>query len=173
MTYLNPHNGSFKISSTTFIDAAFNVSKRAQHGQPGLIYGIIVEGNVEGRDIYDSLDWLCHKQRQVCYYSYDAEVLACTDADYQKYLLKTAIRDMLPPSNCRHRLLVDCRGLFHAITALHEFKDYRLRHNVRKIKDSVDREKLDILGWLRGKANIVNKLVKHNPIMHWMPHKFI
>lgn len=73
----------------SFSDASFNISQLQGYGKTGIVSGIEI-----GKDIpCDRLD--VSKTKPVYHSSHGAEILACTDADYRCYCLRTAMGHLL------------------------------------------------------------------------------
>lgn len=78
-----PADNTNKVVVTTFSDAAFNISQSATYWKTGIVCGIrfVAGGDDEQYDVYHLIDLASLRQRRVCYSSYGAEILACTEAD--------------------------------------------------------------------------------------------
>lgn len=112
--------------------------------------------------IYHPIDWSSTKQKQVCYSSYGAEVLAFADAEDKGFHLKESYSSLLSKLTISHKLHFDSRALYDTITTLHEGKDYRIRQTVDRICDSFDSRELDTQKWIPGALNIADGLTKRN-----------
>lgn len=162
--YRTPVGVIKKVVVTSFSDAAFNISKSTQYGQTGLVTGIRLVGEDNIGDIYHMIDWASVKQKRVCYSSYGAEILACTEADDRGYNIKLSMASLFPQHIFTHELNVDSKGLYDTITTLHEGRDYRLRQTVQRIRDSFESQELNAIRWIQGPVNISDGLTKRNPI---------
>lgn len=159
--YLRPPS-STDIIVKTYSDAARNVSKHMSYVQTGLITTLVFQNC----QVMHPIDWSSCKQKRVCYSSYGAEILTCTDADDRGFYVKNACQAIYFDRMITHQVVVDSKGLFDTLTTLHEGKDYRLRQTVQRIRDSFDSGEMDSLMWVKGKVNIADVLTKHNPVMH-------
>jgi hypothetical protein len=59
-------------------------------------------------------------------------------------------------------LLVDSKGLYSCISTLSNYKEYRLRRTVARIRESFDSGDLDIFRWIRGVLNLADGKTKFN-----------
>lgn len=159
-----PADNTNKVVVTTFSDAAFNISQSATYGQTGIVCGIrfVAGGDDEQHDVYHLIDWASLRQRRVCYSSYGAEILACTEADDRGYNLKMGMMSLFPGQVFTHELNVDSKGLYDTVTTLHEGRDYRLRQTVQRIRDSFEAKELNLMRWVQGPVNIADALTKRS-----------
>lgn len=74
----------------TFSDTAFNVSRLHTYGQTGIVTGLIFGSDNTLHDTFHAVNWCSRKQRRLCYSSYGAETLACTEADDRGFYIKSA-----------------------------------------------------------------------------------
>lgn len=162
ITFRLPPSDVTKVVITSFSDAAFNVTKNAQYGQTGIVNGIRYVSKSDECDIYHIIDWASLRQRRVCYSSYSAEILACTEADDRGYNLKMGMASIFPDQTFTHELNVDSKGLFETATTLHEGRDYRLRQTVQRIRDSFESREIDVIRWIQGTVNIADALTKRS-----------
>lgn len=184
ITFKTPSDDVEKVVVTSFSDAAFNVTKSSQYGQTGIICGIRYVSRTSEQDVYHLIDWASLKQRRVCYSSYGAEILACTEADDRGYNLKLGLSSLFPDRRFTHELNVDSKGLFDTVTTLHEGRDYRLRQTVQRIRDSFEAQEVNVIRWIQGPVNIADALTKrsthsqkllsriaHDGILQLPPHR--
>jgi len=160
VTFRRPIGPILSVEVVTFSDAAFNISPGHLYGQTGFVSGIRLRSTKGDASTFHMIDWGSNKQRWVRYSSYDAEILACTDADDRGYGIKQALTSISPRDRFPHILHVNSRGLFDTITTLHEGREYRLRQTVQRIRDSFESGDLDSLRWVQGKANIADAMTK-------------
>jgi len=160
VTFRRPIAPISSVEVVTFSDAAFNISPGHLYGQTGFGSGIRLRSTKGDPSTFHMIDWGSNKQRWVRYSSYDAEILACTDADDRGYGIKQALTSISPRDRFPHILHVNSRGLFDTITTLHEGREYRLRQTVQRIRDSFESGDLDSLRWVQGKANIADAMTK-------------
>lgn len=107
-----------KVSKTShtptvysFSDAAFDESKSQVHGQSEILNGIVSDGYQEITPIFHGIDWASVKQRQLPHSSYEAEILAYTEADDRAFYSNMALNSLLNLNNRTHCLHVDSKGL--------------------------------------------------------------
>lgn len=160
--YRSPKVQIKKVVVTSFTDAAFNITKSTQYGQTGLVCGIRFVGDGTENDVYHVIDWGSMRQKRVCYSSYGAEILACTEGDDRGYNIKMSLASLFPKNEFTHELNVDSKGLYDTVTTLHEGRDYRLRQTVQRIRDSFESQELNVLRWVQGPVNVADGLTKRN-----------
>lgn len=168
ISFPRPSDKVKKVSIRSFSDAAFNITKKSQYGQTGIIIGLEYESENDEK-VYHIVDWASVKQKRVSYSSYGAEILACTEADDRGFNIKMAIQSLTTDNtHVPHVLSIDSKGLYDTITTLHEGREYRLRQTVQRIRDSFESGELDTLRWVQGIVNIADALTKRNTTMHRM-----
>lgn len=161
--YRSPKARIQRVVVTSFSDAAFNITNSTQYGQTGIVCGIRFVTDGVGNDVYHIIDWSSMRQKRVCYSSYGAEILACTEGDDRGYNIKMGLASLFPEQTFTHELNVDSKGLFDTVTTLHEGRDYRLRQTVQRIRDSFESQELNVLRWVQGPVNVADGLTKRNP----------
>lgn len=147
----------------TFSDASFNISMSSQYGQTVFITGVFF--NYEGRT-YHPVDWGSTKEKRVCYSSYGAEILACTNSDDIIYYVRMAISALLGDETVRHVVAEDSKEIFDTVSTLHEGRDHRLRQTVQRVRDSFDSKEMDVLRWVQVKSNIADALTQNKRMVH-------
>lgn len=147
ITYPRPF-GVHDVIISTFSDAWHRYE--SCYAQAGVISGLKIVLR-DSPDIFYLIDWSNQKQRRVSYSAYGAEILAASQADDSGYYFKVGMRSLLPNSNMQHDVPVDSRGIFDTITALHDGREYRLRHTIQRLGDRFESGELDRLRWIPGK----------------------
>lgn len=109
------------------------------------------------------VDWVSSKQKLVSQSSYEAEILACSEADDCAFCLNHAVISISRNGRINHVLHVDSRGIFDTISTMHDGKEYRLRHTVQRIRESFPGGDIDRLRWIPSGRNIANGLTKRCP----------
>lgn len=119
-------NGIQDVTIVSFSDAS-HAGLKDVYGQTGVLTGLKVIASE--RTLFYPILWTSHKQKKVCYSSYEAEILAAADADDRGYHLKESMKSLFPDRELKHELFLDSKSLFESITTLHQTGDYRLRKN--------------------------------------------
>lgn len=102
--YLSPTNLKKNPSAHTFLDVSFNISKSNSYGKTGLLK--ILQFNESEAPIYRIIYWYSCTQLRVYYYSYGANILACTDDDDRGFINSSDTKSLFPKSGFNHELKV-------------------------------------------------------------------
>lgn len=127
MKFVAPPEDAENVTLLGFSDAFFNIIGRPCYGQSGFVCGLIFSKGY--LFIFHVYDWYSSKQRRIAYSSFDAEILACGDADNRLFGLRMGLSALLG-SDVESELLVDSKDLFTCITTLSDQQEYRLRRNI-------------------------------------------
>lgn len=61
-----------------------------------------------------------------------------------------------------HEISVDSNGLWDTIKPLQEWKEYRLRQALQRIRNSFEGAETNVLRWIQGTENLTDALTKFN-----------
>lgn len=88
-----------------------------------MIIGLMIEAESE-EPLFHLIDWGSCKQRRVSHSSYEAEILACADANDGIFYLKESIHPISPTEKIKNILHLDSKGLYDTIKPLHLEREY-------------------------------------------------
>lgn len=100
------------------------------------------------------------KHKRINYLSYEAELLACKEAEDQRLRLKMAIRILLQDDTIKHMLTVSFKEYYNTSVMLHGRREYWLKQPVQRISNSFRSEDMDILHWIQQGKNIADELTE-------------
>lgn len=148
-----------EVTICTFSDASHGGLDEI-YGQTGCITGVRINQRGGLPTIFHCIDWTSHKQKQVSYSSFGAEIIAAAHGDDRGFNLKGIFAELFPHKPLKHELLVDSKALYETITTLHQPRDYRLRKTVARMRDSFESKELNVVRWIPGIHNFADALTK-------------
>lgn len=160
ITFKEPSNPA-GITISTLSDASHGGLDET-YGQSGCITVLRITQSNGLPTLFHCNDWTSHKQNQVSYSSFGAEIIAASNGDDRGFHLKCIFADLFPHRLLKHEILVDSKALYDTITTLHQPRDYRLRKTVARMRDSFDSKQLNVVRWIPGIHNFADALTKRN-----------
>lgn len=149
------------ITICTFTDASHGGLDEV-YGQTVCISGLRITQSGGLPTLFHGIYWSSHKQKQVSYSSFGAEIIAAANGDDRGFNLKGIFLELFPHRLLKHELLIDSKALYETITTLHQPRDYRLRKKVARMRDSFESKQLNIFRWIPGTENFADALTKRS-----------
>ena len=145
---------------SVFADAAFPKIDGGPHGQTGYLYRTLLGDGPKAA--FHPIAWTSHKQKRICRSSTAAEILAIAEADDFGAAIKQAVHRIMDYA-MPLQLNINSRSLWDHMTTQHDTHDFRLRQAVRVLRESFERNDINLMRWVSGKSNPADALTKRNP----------